>query len=236
MLITFSLMHYAPGFRYGAFANVGRWMRHSFHAPGLRFQKLMGSGRQFGLWPDWATYVFVAGWDNEAAATRFFASPGWAPYCRGTTSQSGTVWLVPFRSQGSWDGINPFATAAGEPTGSGEGPVAVLTRATVRPGALLDFWRHVPQARRRLQTQGGDLLFSIGVGEKPLVQQCTFSIWRSEWAVEQFAYRQAGHREVVRRTRQRRWYREELFARLRVVRGDGVFADLLAGAKQTTPP
>jgi hypothetical protein len=39
--------------------------------------------------------------------------------------------------------------------------------------------------------------------------------------VEQYAYRQSGHKEVVRLTRQRNWYTEELFARFSVVGAEG---------------
>jgi len=98
--------------------------------------------------------------------------------------------------------------------------VAVLTRATIRPRALPDFWRHVPQARQRLRDHADSLLFGIGVGEVPLVQQCTISVWQNAAAVDQYAYRQSGHREVVRLTRQRQWYSEELFARFTVLRWD----------------
>ena len=69
-----------------------------------------------------------------------------------------------------------------------------------------------------LAAQGDRLLFGIGVGEVPLVQQCTISVWRDAAAIDQYAYRQTGHREVVKLTRQRQWYSEELFARFAVLR------------------
>lgn len=214
---------------------MGRWMMNPFKSRGLQFQKMMGSGRQFGLMPNWSTYVFLAVWDTEKDAAAFFESPAWSRYINGTEG-TGTLWLRPYRSHGKWDGQNPFTDDSVEHERLEDRPVAVLTRATIRFRALLDFWRHVPQARKRLQSLTGDLLFSIGVGEKPVVQQCTFSVWRDEKAVEQFAYRQAGHREVVRRTRQKQWYREELFARMSVWKADGLFSELLAVQKQTTPP
>ncbi len=95
--------------------------------------------------------------------------------------------------------------------------IAVLTRATIRPRALPDFWRHVPQARARLRAHADDLLFGIGIGELPLIQQCTVSVWRNAEAVNQYAYRESGHREVVKLTRERKWYSEEMFARFAVV-------------------
>jgi heme-degrading monooxygenase HmoA len=66
-------------------------------------------------------------------------------------------------------------------------------------------------------------LLAIGAGEKPFIQQCTVSVWKNEKIINQFAYRQSGHKEVVRRTRERRWYSEELFARFEVIGSEGKF-------------
>lgn len=224
-VVTFTLLNYPVRYWYRAFANMGRWLMRPFQAEGLRFQKLMGSGRHFSAWPDWSTYVFLGVWDSEEAARNFFGSGVWANHTAGTTA-TGTLWLQPYQSHGQWDGLNPFECdpEAARPPG---GPVAVLTRATIRTGALIDFWRHVPQARARLKSHADDLLFSVGVGEKPVVQQCTVSVWQSEQAISQFAYRESGHKEVVRRTRERRWYTEELFARFSVTGANGSFAEQL---------
>lgn len=222
-IVTVTVLTYPPGGRYRAFANVGRWIRQPFATAGLRFQKLLGSGQNFGLVPDLSTYVFLGVWDTEAQARHFFETPAWQFFLEKTES-TGTLWLQPFKTHGQWDGQNPFVgdgeTAHSSPIAY-SGPIAVLTRATIRTRSLVDFWRHVPQARQRLNDHRADLLFSMGVGEKPLVQQATISVWRNAAAVDQFAYRQQGHKEIVRLTRQRQWYSEELFARFRVVSMEG---------------
>ncbi|GAB3503125.1 hypothetical protein GCM10027341_31780 [Spirosoma knui] len=188
--------------------------------PDLQFSKLMGSGRNFGLVPDFSTYVHLGVWQNEASANAFSTTSVYHQLRKGT-EQVSTLHLKPQRSHGLWDGQNPFSNELEPAQPGARHPVAVLTRATIRPRALPDFWRHVPQARQRLTEQGDNLLFGIGVGEAPLVQQCTISVWRDPAAVDQYAYRQTGHKEVVRLTRQRRWYTEELFARFRVCKAEG---------------
>ena len=203
-----------------------------FGTQGLQFQKMMGCGQNFGVVPDLSTYVFLGVWDSAEAAQQFFCSTDWQKRIA-DTHETGTLYLQPLRSHGYWDGQNPFNSA--DPVRLPESaPVAVLTRATIRWGALVDFWRHVPQARERLKTYADDLLFAIGAGEKPWVQQCTISVWKDEKTIEQFAYRQSGHKEVIRRTRQQKWYAEELFARMAVVGGDGFFSDVLKRADQET--
>lgn len=233
-IVTVVVLKYRPGGHYRAFANVGRWMIRPFRAEGLRFQKLLGSGQNFGLVPDLSTYVFLAVWDTEMQARYFFQTPAWQFFLE-KTDVTGTLWLQPLKAHGLWDGQNPFISDAGaQPADSRvNAPIAVLTRATIRTRSLLDFWRHVPQVRQRLRDHQADLLFSIGVGEKPVVQQATISVWRDAAAVEQFAYRQSGHKEIVRLTRQRNWYSEELFARFRVLAMEGALFDEITRGNQT---
>jgi hypothetical protein len=46
-------------------------------------------------------------------------------------------------------------------------------------------------------------------------------VWESVQAMQQYAYRDVRHREVIQLTRQEGWYSEELFARFRVLRSTG---------------
>jgi len=227
-VVTVTVLRYQPLARFGAFANMGRVLMQPIRAEGLQFSKLMGSGIDFGLIPDLSTYVHLGVWEDMQQAEAFKETSAYQQLSRGTETVQ-TLYLSPIKAHGLWDGQNPFSVDGKQLSGINESqklltenssPIAVLTRATIRPRALPDFWRHVPQARQRLRDHADNLLFGIGVGEVPLVQQCTISVWRDAAAVNQYAYKESGHREVVRLTRQRQWYSEELFARFAVLRWD----------------
>ncbi len=225
-LVTVTILQFPAGQRYRAFANMGRWLMKPFNVPGLSFQKMMGTGKNFGLIPDWSRYVFLGVWEDEAQARAFFKTDVWQAFLpnQGNVPQPNppTLYLQPIKAQGLWDGLHPFQTTGNVPDQpQKDAPIAVLTRASIRTGALLDFWRNVPAARQRIADQGDNLLMALGAGEKPIVQQCTLSVWKNAALIDQFAYRQSGHKESVKMTRQRKWYSEELFARFTVVNMEG---------------
>ncbi|RYY11970.1 MAG: spheroidene monooxygenase, partial [Cytophagaceae bacterium] len=199
---------------------MGTSPRHLQRVPGLRFFQLLGSGAAngFGALPNLDRYGLLAVWETAAAAAAFFeASPLWADYRR-RSRETWTAELAPLRSHGLWNGVNPFdyhAETAGE-----TGPIAVLTRASIRLRRSLRFWRYVEPTSRALAAAPGVLL-AIGLGELPLVRQATFSVWESAAAMQQYAYRDARHREAIQLTRQENWYGEELFARFGVLSSYG---------------
>ena len=49
------------------------------------------------------------------------------------------------------------------------------------------------------------------------MRQATFSIWENQAAMQAYAYQNQAHRAVMQRTRAENWYREELFARFKVL-------------------
>jgi hypothetical protein len=219
-LVTVSLFGFRGAVRAWAFAQMGLARPHLAGARGLRFWKLLGSGRGagFSLRPNWSRYGLFAVWETRAAADDFLAA---SPFARSYRERAEEVWtarLVPVAARGAWSGTNPLLPLAPPPLDAG--PVAVLTRATVRWRALPAFWRAVPAASGALEGAAGRIA-SIGVGEAPVVRQATFSLWRSAADVQAYAYRDPAHAEVVRRTRDERWYAEELFARFAPVGSEG---------------
>ena len=223
-LTTLSIITLPPGARFWALARMGTVPPRLPQVPGLGFAKLMGSGFDFGLRPNLRRYGLLATWTDEAAAETFFTGhPLWQPYQQ-RSQEMWTAYLHPLQAHGHWDGQTPFQ-AVPTPASPPSGPVAVLTRASIRPWRARSFWRAVPPVSRAVAGAPG-LRAAIGLGELPLIRQATFSLWESAQLMQQYAYGAAHdgpHRDVVRRTRQEGWYSEELFARFRVLRATGTW-------------
>ena len=128
-----------------------------------------------------------------------------------------TIYCRPLSSHGTWDGAEPFGPSQNI---SYTGPIAVLTRATIRFSKLNRFWPNVDKVAKLMNKSPGFVL-SFGVGEAPYYRQATFSVWRGLEDVKTFAYRSEEHKEVIRKTREENWYSEELFARFEPYRSMG---------------
>ena len=222
-LTTFSVITLQPGTARWGLAQMGTAQAPLKRAAGLRFFKLAGTGADggFGVWPNLQRYVLMAAWDSAEAAAAFFAThPQWQAYQERST-EIWTARLQPLKAHGLWDGVQPFDVAATEAPDL-DGPVAVLTRASIRLRKTPRFWRYVAPTSAAVAHAPG-VVASIGLGELPIVRQATFSMWESARAMQQYAYRDATHKEVIRRTRQEQWYGEELFARFRVLSSEGTW-------------
>lgn len=187
--------------------------------PGLRFGRVLGTGRgrTMAASADLHRWAVFAVWDSAPAAEAFRTHPLWRRWDE--ADERFDVLLRPLGAHGSWGGIDP---TAGHETAAPEGPVAVLTRATVRWRHLPEFLRAVPAVDAHLQSVDG-LLETVGIGEVPVGRQATFSLWRDVGAMQRFAFRSAEHAGVIRRTRERDWYGEEWFARFAPIEWSGTW-------------
>lgn len=200
--------------------------------PGLQFFKLLGTGRgqTMTLSADLRRWAMFGVWREEADLDRFLWRSQVAARWRDLADETWHVRLAPLGARGAWSGRRLFAGVTARPAGSVADPIAVLTRATIRPSRLLAFYRSMAAPARRLDARPG-LLASVGIGEWPVARQATFSLWRSGADIDAYAYGAGAHREVIRRTRAERWYSEELFARFLAFGSQGTWggADPLAG-------
>jgi heme-degrading monooxygenase HmoA len=151
--------------------------------------------------------------DYERFAERSFVAKWW----KFLGTETWTVLCQPMQSHGKWNGKEPF----GKPNNTtGYGPMAVLTRATIKMSRLKNFWSHVDEVAN-LMARAPGYITSIGVGEAPVYRQATFSVWENMEQMKAFAYGSKQHAEVIKKTRSEGWYSEELFARFRIIESTG---------------
>ncbi|MFN8830394.1 MAG: spheroidene monooxygenase [Labrys sp. (in: a-proteobacteria)] len=205
--------------RMWAFSQMGLARAPLRRMTGIGFFKLFGtgSGEGFTPIPNLGVYAILATWPSLAEARAAVEEGRVFRRYRQHASEHCTVYLSAITSRGAWDGAPPFAVGK-DPAPTG--PIAVLTRATVKRRHLIGFWRHTPDISATVRDQD-HLLFKIGLGEVPWLQQVTFSIWDDAEAMKAFAYRSAAHATAIRHVREGGYFKEELYARFRVLASDG---------------
>jgi heme-degrading monooxygenase HmoA len=183
---------------------------------GLDFYKLLGtgSGAGFSLYPDFSTYSILCIWKDRSSADNFINKSNHAILISNKSSLKVDYFLNSIHSHGKWDGLNPFTGKSLEQDKSKK--IAIITRATLNYSRLLEFWKSVPKASKAIKNASGVIWFK-GIGEIPFIQQATFSIWENINSVTDFAYKNKNHADIVKKTRKRNWYKEDLFARFEIV-------------------
>ena len=176
-----------------------------------------GSGNGFNLMPDFGVYGLLAVWESDMAARLFFQHNETFKTYQNRAKEIFTVFLQPIMAHGKWDGIEPFENNT---TRSSNAPMAVLTRGTVKTPFIFDFLKFTRRTSHSMEGADGRL-FSIGIGEVPITQQATFSIWENAEAMKNYAYKNPHHTEVIKKTRELGWYSEELFARFQILDTEG---------------
>jgi spheroidene monooxygenase len=209
---------------------------------GLLFSKVMGSGHDggFGLRPSASHQGWICLFDTHAHARAFLAGPHVMAY-RERAREYWTGLMAVGSSRGLWDGQAWDTTPAWELDAATDAtatqratPVlATLTRASIRAASAMSFWRHAPAAQDSLgQAQG--CLLAMGLGEAPLVRQCTFSLWRDEKSMLDYA-RQGAHQQAIQAAYKHHFFTESMFVRMRVLDMQGVWGGRAYGNPAAYP-
>ena len=202
--------------KFWAFKQMGIAAGKLKSVEGLQFFKFLGTGggSGFSLTPDFSTYAFLGVWNDRSQYNDCMNEhPVFLQYKEKASSQRELV-LSPVNSHGKWSGKNPFKIQENQKSRFEDSNLkaVVITRATLRWNRLLSFWKAVPAASRAINNAQGVSYFK-GIGELPFIQQATVSIWESFEAVNTFAYKGKEHATIVKETKQKKWYKEDLFSR-----------------------
>jgi heme-degrading monooxygenase HmoA len=181
-----------------------------------RFWKLMGSGKdaQVDLAPDYKHWAVLTTWDNRNHCDVFYRDSFVMKWFGFFGIESFTILLKPLSSHGLWSKVEPFKV--GESNKNHAGKIAVITRAAIKFDRLKEFRQNIKRAAGAMRTAPGFIL-SAGIGENPFFDQATFSIWTDADSMKAYAYKSFDHADVIKLTREREWYKEELFARFEII-------------------
>tara|TARA_B100000780_G_scaffold145258_1_gene101506 strand:- start:2659 stop:3327 length:669 start_codon:yes stop_codon:yes gene_type:complete len=215
VITTISFFKYSTN-KFWAFKQMYLAFELMNKVPGLNFFKLLGTGAGagFSLYPDFGTYSILCVWKDRLSADNFINESDHSILISKKAFSRDDYFLNPIHSHGKWDGFNPFKGKKIDQDKSKK--IAIITRATLNYRRLFEFWKSVPKASKAIKNASGVIWFK-GIGELPFIQQATFSIWKNVESVTDFAYKNKNHAEIVKKTRQRNWYKEDLFARFEIV-------------------
>jgi len=177
--------------------------------PGLLFSKVLGSGYEggFGLRPSPSRQGVFGLFASLETAQNFVTQSSLLQAYQERSDEICWAMLKTWSCRGSWDGQSLDVCAA-QPI---KGPVAALTRASIKLGKAPAFWRHAPPAQNALVDAKGCQL-AVGLGEAPFVRQATFTIWDSVSDMNAYA-RSGAHLEAIQDAAQNDYFSESMFAR-----------------------
>lgn len=215
-------------------ARLGLDRRRLRPVDGLSFFRTLGTARGTNTGPsiDARRSALFAVWRDEAALDRFLTTD---PIARRWDAAE-QAWHVRMRllsGHGCWGDLD--ISGLGRPDSSDDarpehGPVAVLTRATIRTCATVRFTRASRSFGGATARAPGNLAV-VGIGERPVGRLGTFSLWTNHAAAKRFATTDDDHLTAMRQARAEGWFADELFAVFRPIRSAGTWdgRDPLAG-------
>jgi heme-degrading monooxygenase HmoA len=199
----------ADASRLWGWSRIVRGPRALRRVPGLLFSKVLGSGYEggFDLRPSPSRQGVFALFDSAESAHDFIAHSPLVHAYQERSQEFCWATLKTFSCRGSWDGLSLQATAEA-PT---QGPMAALTRASIKFSKAQAFWRHAPPSQTALEGVAGCQM-AVGLGEAPFFRQATFSMWDSVNAMNAYA-RSGAHLEAIQAAQKNGYFSESMFAR-----------------------
>jgi hypothetical protein len=188
--------------------------KNLINTDGLKFIKLFGTGSRegFSLIPDFSSYVIITSWKNDHFRKKFIAKNSIINEIINRSSSRVEIKIDPYSFKGSWNGINPFKNDSSY----NGGKILVITRARVRFNKLINFLLSTSLASKAIRSYSGAEFYK-GIGELPIIEQATLSIWKSEQSMKDFAYSDTNHLKIINKARKDKWYSEELFVRSNII-------------------
>ena len=188
--------------------------KNIFGSSGLEFFKLLGTGSKngFSIFPDFANYAIISSWSDDSKRKKFLEKNKIMTSVLSKCHQRIEIKIDPYDYKGSWNKINPFKNDSSYKGGK----ILIITRARVKFQKLLEFLISTSKASKSIKNHNGALYYK-GVGELPIIEQSTISIWESEENMKMYAYSNSDHMKIISKARKRRWYSEELFVRCNII-------------------
>ena len=221
-VIVILLVDYLTQYRAWGWLRLAQGASALKETPGLLFAKVMGSGKNggFSLRPSGSHQGLICMFDSQHHAESFMKGP----QVQAFVQRSREHWLGLLNvisSRGAWDeqswAITPsycLRRPLDEST-----PLAALTRASIRPAKAMSFWRRAPSSQASLEQASGCLL-AMGLGEAPLIRQCTFSLWTDTNSMLNYAH-QGAHQQAIQAAYKQDYFSESMFVRMRVMSMQG---------------
>ncbi len=207
-----------------ALALVGPRFRSARGVPGQIFARALGTGHGNTFTfsdADWTHWAVITCWADGPDRSRWEASPYWSRWSQ-VSREHASIDARPLSSVGQWSRRSPFP-AVDVSTATQLQDVDPRTLAITRGRIKPRYWKTFAQSTRPIaddlhSVEG--LLFRRGIGEAPIGMQGTLSLWESSAAMRAFVS-SSPHRAAIARTRELRWYSEDLFATLAVTGAQG---------------
>ena len=196
---------------------IGRFSLRNI--PGLQFFKVLGSGFEggFSTKPSLHKQGLFCVFNSEEHAKQFRTHSTLIQSYLRHSREFFAVTLNAFSTRGSWANTQLDITAKAPVSG----PIASLTRASIKPLKASAFWKNAQPAEVSINQSEGVLL-SAGLGEAPYLRQATFTIWEDETALNAYA-QQGAHLAAIKAAYGQQYFSESMFTRFKPSEMEGTW-------------